>query len=68
MSTKCIQNVYIQNISHITRNFCRHFVYKISCHRFFNFVYKMNTKVGQNVYIFYTSVLYILHNFCIQNV
>ena len=29
MYTKCIQNVCIQNISHISTNFCTHFEYKM---------------------------------------
>ena len=77
MYTKCRQNVCIQNISHISTNFCMHLVYTISCHSSFNFVYKMYTKVCRTkcgihfvytVYILYTSVVYILYNFCIQNV
>ena len=29
MYIKCIQNVCIQNVYHISTNFCIHFVYKI---------------------------------------
>ena len=42
---------------------------KLICHGSFNYVYKMYRKVCQNVvYILYTSVVYILYNFCMQNV
>ena len=49
---------------------------KFGCHSPFNFVYKMYTEVCRNVghilyillYISCTSVVYILHNFCKQNV
>ena len=65
MYTKCIHNVCIQNVSHILRNFCRHFVQKISCHSSFNFVNKMYTKVCRNVYILYTFCINQLHTSCI---
>ena len=49
---------------------CLNFVYKMyteDCR--FNFAYKMYTKVcWKVVYILYTSVAYILYNFCIQDV
>ena len=49
---KCIQNVCIQNVSHISTNFCIHFVYK------------MYTKCIQNVCI--QNVSHISTNFCIH--
>ena len=96
MYTKCIQNVCIQNVSHISTKFCMQNVYykmcvykmyttfwqtfayilytKLSWHSSFDFVYKMYSykslsKCGIHfIYIFCTSVVYILYNFCIQNV
>ena len=63
MYTKHIQNVY--NMYPI---FQQSFIYilhtNLSCHSSFNSVYKMYTKVCQNVgYIFYISILY---TFCIH--
>ena len=56
--TKCIQNVYIST------NFCIHFVNKIKRTMAANFLYKMSTKVSQNVgYILYTNIMY---TFCIH--
>ena len=59
MYTKCIQNIY-----HISINFCIHFVNKIKRTVTANFVCKMYTKVCQNVgYIciqtFCTHLVYI---------
>ena len=68
LHTFCIQNVYkmfvyIQNQMYPT--FQQTFVYilytKFSWHRSLDFVYKMHTKACRNV-------VYILYNFCIQNV
>ena len=42
---------------------------KFSWHSSFDFVYKIHTKACRNVvYILHASVVYILYNFCIQNV
>ena len=75
MYTKCIQNVCIQNVSHISANFytqniykkyptfAQTFVYilytKFSWHSSFDFVYKMYTKVCR-------KAGYILYIFCIN--
>ena len=54
MCTRCTQNV-----SHISINFCIHFVCNFSCHRSFDFGCKMYTKACRNVG-------YILHTFCMH--
>ena len=54
MYTKCIENVCIQNVFHISTNFCIHFAYK------------MNIKYIQNICI--QNVPNISTNFYIQNV
>ena len=54
MYTKCIENVCIQNVSHISTNFCIHFAYK------------MYIKYIQNICI--QNVPNISTNFYIQNV
>ena len=66
----CIQNVYTKclYICKIYITFQQTFVTKFSWHSFFDFVYKMYTKVCRNVvYILYTLIAYIFYNFCIQN-
>ena len=56
---KCIQNVY-----HISANFCIYFVYKIKRTMTAKFCKQMYTKVCWNVgFILYTNMLYI---FCIH--
>ena len=80
MYTKCIQNGYIQNISHISTNFCIHFAYIL-------YIYKMYTKCFYTKCVphfhkllytkcIYTKCLYTkyipqfdkyLYTFCIQN-
>ena len=72
---KCIQNFFIQNVFHISTNFCIHFIYKIQLTQFFSFCTKCIQKLVEMwytfyihfVHILYTSVVYILYNFCIQN-
>ena len=75
MYTKCLQNVCIQNVSHILTNFClqnvckvypifrQTFIYilhaKFSWRSSFDFVYKIYTKVCLNV--IYTSYTFCIH-------
>ena len=63
MYTTCMQNV-----SHILTIFIYILDTKFSCHSSFNFVNKMYTKVCWNVGRIVYTLLYILYNFCIQNV
>ena len=59
MYTKCIENVCIQNVSHISTNFCIHFAYK------------MYTKYIQNICIYTKCTPHfdkLLYTKCIENV
>ena len=61
MYTKCIQNVCIQNVYHISAKF--------NWHSSFGFVYKMCTKILSKygihfVYILYTLCIHQLHTSC----
>ena len=67
LHTKCIQNVCIQNVSHIPDKllytFCTQNLADIASS--FHFVYKMHTKACQNVvYILYTFCLHQLYTSC----
>ena len=71
MYTKLVQDVYnwcIQNVYHISTNFCIHFVYKIKRTTPAKFcmqnVYKSLLKCG--IYYVYKHFVYILYTFCIQ--
>ena len=61
--TKCIPNVSIQNVSHISTNFCIQNVYKSLSKCGIHFVYILYTFCIHQLYI-----SCILCNFCIQNV
>ena len=67
--TKCTQNVCIQNVSHISTNFCIHFVYKMytkslctKCIPHFDKL--LYRKCIQNVFI--QNVPHISTNFCMH--
>ena len=68
MYTKCLYTKCIPYFDkRLYTKFCMYT--KFSWHSSFDFVYKMYTKICQNmVYILYRSGIYILYNFCIQNV
>ena len=70
--TKCIQNVCMQNVYHISTNFCINFVIKNVAGMYTKCIQSLSTCGIHFVYIFvyilYTSVAYILYNQCIQNV
>ena len=52
----CIQNVYMQNVSHISTNFCIHFVYKMYTKCLYIFKIKCTPHFNK-----------LLYTFCIQN-
>ena len=66
----------MQNVSHISTNFCIHFIQNLAaivllilyrkCIQ--KFVEMWYTFCIHFIYILHTSVVYILHYFCIQNV
>ena len=80
MYAKCTQNVCIQNVFHISTNFCMQNVYKMFVCKMYptfrqTFVYILNAKFSWHssfdfVYKMYTkacrNVVYILYTFCIH--
>ena len=51
MYTKCIENVCIQNVSHISTNFCIHFAYKMYIKYIQNICIQNGPNISTNFYI-----------------
>ena len=51
MYTKCIENVCIQNVSHISKNFCIHFAYKMYIKYIQNICIQNGPNISTNFYI-----------------
>ena len=51
MYTKCIENVCIQNVSHISTNFCIHFAYKLYIKYIQNICIQNGPNISTNFYI-----------------